>query len=81
MKGLTTLLLGTFLLAGATSTTVEANAMATTSTETAGLPEATSALPIAFKTARKPILHRPNYTYYKGDKKRKGFFKFLSFGK
>jgi hypothetical protein len=81
MKKMITLLLGTFLLAGATSTTVEANTLAATPTETAGLPETTKALPIAFKTARKPILHRPNYTYYKGDKKRKGFFKFLSFGK
>ncbi|QNH63849.1 hypothetical protein [Hymenobacter sediminicola] len=29
----------------------------------------------------KPILHRPNYTYYKADKKKKGIFRLLSFGK
>ncbi|WP_262987457.1 hypothetical protein [Hymenobacter psychrotolerans] len=43
--------------------------------EAAATPEAA---PI-FKS--KPILHRPNYTYYKGDKKKKGIFRLLSFGK
>jgi len=47
---------------------------------TAGLPETTEALPPAFKASwRRQVLHRPNYNYYKGDKKRKGFFKFLPF--
>jgi hypothetical protein len=81
MKKLAPLLLGTFLLAGATLTTVEAATLAAAPTETAGLSESMKALPPAFKTARKPILHRPNYNHYKGDKKRKGFFKFLSFGR
>lgn len=80
MIKLPTLLLGAFLLAGTTPTAVQASP-ATAPTEIAGLPETVKALPPAFKaTWRKKILHRPNYTYYKGDKKRKGFFKFLSFG-
>lgn len=82
MNKLVTILLGSFLLAGAASTSVQASSVAATPSATVGLPESAEVTPPAFKASwRKQVLHRPNYTYYKGDKKRKGFFKFLSFGK
>jgi len=82
MNKLVTLLLGSFLLAGAASTSVQASSMVAAPSATVGLPETAEMTPPAFKASwRKQILHRPNYTYYKGDRKRKGFFKFLSFGR
>jgi len=82
MNKLVTFLLGSFLLAGVASTSVQASPVAAAPSATLGLPETVEVTPPAFKASwRKQIVHRPNYTYYKGDKKRKGFFKFLSFGK
>ncbi|MBC8085456.1 MAG: hypothetical protein H7Z21_19830 [Hymenobacter sp.] len=84
MKKTTALLfvLGALCLANAAGNPAQAGPGVLDPAETIGLPETVKALPPSFKaTWRKPTLHRPNYTYYKGDKKRKGFFKLLSFGK
>lgn len=82
MTKISSLLLSTLVLASVAAGTAEAAPAASSATQMAGLPEATAALPPAFKAKwRKTTVHRPNYTYYKGDKKRKGLLSFLPFGK
>jgi hypothetical protein len=76
------LLLGTLVLSSVAVSSAGATSIAEGPAQRAGLPEAVSILPPAFKAKwRKTTLHRPNYTYYKGDKKRKGLLSFLPFGK